>query len=84
MAENNIPVHIAFHLSDFVDYTTSEFYDQIPNPKQFYVPKSFFKPLNNRIDSFKRLLEYLVKNGFTFRMLKDYAEFVRGENDTSV
>ena len=50
------PIHYQFHLSDFVDYTTAEFEDQLPRGGGVYVPQALRTPLPAKLALFDRIV----------------------------
>ena len=65
----DVPVHFQFHLSDFVDYTTSEFVDQLPQSSQgVYLPKALHLSYFEKEKAFRRIMELIAENYHFTRM----------------
>jgi len=69
LIRQNLPIHFQFHLSDFVDYTTNEFADQMPSGNQgVYVPKALVLPLDSKIRAFRKIMDKIATHYVFVRM----------------
>lgn len=73
LIRRDLPVHFQFHLSDFVDYTTSEFADQMPGGNQgVYVPKALLLPLETKIKAFQKMMDKIAMH-YTFARMDHWS-----------
>lgn len=64
-------IQFQFHLSDFVDYTTPHFADQVPQPGTGqYVPKALVTPLPEKMALFRAVMDTLAAD-YRFSTLAD-------------
>jgi peptidoglycan-N-acetylglucosamine deacetylase len=66
------PIHYQFHLSDFVDYTTPEFEDQLPRGGGVYVPQALRTPLREKLALFERIMTRIAAD-YQFATLETWA-----------
>lgn len=67
------PIQYQFHLSDFVDYTTPEFIEQVPAPNSgVYVPQALRVPLKEKLELFERAID-LIAADYSFVTLDEWA-----------
>jgi len=74
LIRRDLPLHFQFHLSDFVDYTTDEFTDQMPSGNQgVYVPKALVLPLDAKIRAFQKMMDK-IETHYTFVRMDRWSE----------
>lgn len=60
---NRWPVHLLFHLSDFVDYSHPDLVDQIPDPGEgTYVPQALRLPLSEKLPLFQKVMDTMAED----------------------
>ncbi len=73
-----LPIHFQMHLSDFVDYSLPELYDQIPPVRQgTYVPQALATPLKKKLEVFGMMLD-LMTHDYNFITLQEWSEKLIG------
>lgn len=66
LIRRDLPLHFQFHLSDFVDYTTNEFADQMPANRQgVYIPQALQLSLDAKIAAFQKIMDKIAAH-YTF------------------
>jgi len=69
-----LPINFQMHLSDFVDYSLSEFAGQMPaGGSGTYLPQALATPLAKKLEVFGALVETIAAD-YDFITLKDYAQ----------
>jgi hypothetical protein len=69
----NRPLQFQFHLSDFVDYSHPDLFDQVPEDGQGqYVPLALRLSLEKKLALFRKVMDALA-NAYEFCTLEDWA-----------
>jgi hypothetical protein len=74
LIRRGVPIHFQFHLSDFVDYTSNEFVDQLPASQQgVYVPKALQMTYPQKEKAFRRMMDVIAQN-YTFKRMDQWSK----------
>lgn len=66
-------INFQLHLSDFIEYTHTDLYDQVPDGKDgVYVPDSMHIPLSKKLDILKQAID-IIGQDYLFDTLAAYA-----------
>ncbi len=73
LIKRDVPIHFQFHLSDFVDYTTGEFAEQLPADRQgVYIPQALKMPYAQKEKAFRKIMDVLASN-YSFRRMDQWS-----------